>query len=265
MYTAWMIRNDSKIFPCIQHFYANENDVEETLYAAEWLYNSTRFPETKTLVLQIVAVWLQTIIVTGDSLQDAQDYISQRPYLFLSSKFLTIHYSKIICIPTKNLSLRELCQEIATALNQEFLRARFGGMYHTIQKCDEIFFRISSVGYDWYSIIHEFLKTSTGLEIRTISIVRDEESTGVKEAFYCKHMSLEEFARQDITLTVPQECGNKMNNYIHTQLSKGKSLRYLQNLQIDADSLNLNLKRLTCMENNYALGKIQKYDEYVIN
>ena len=40
--TAWMLRRDGIVFPCQWHYYGNADpaEVEETLYAAEWLYNA---------------------------------------------------------------------------------------------------------------------------------------------------------------------------------------------------------------------------------
>lgn len=39
--TAWMIRQDGKAFACTSHYYADSEDAEDTLYAAEWLYKHT--------------------------------------------------------------------------------------------------------------------------------------------------------------------------------------------------------------------------------
>ena len=42
--TAWMLRRDGTAFPCQWHYYGSTDpaDVEETLYAAEWLYEAPR-------------------------------------------------------------------------------------------------------------------------------------------------------------------------------------------------------------------------------
>lgn len=72
---------------------------------------------------------------------------------------------------------------LKTELNQEFLRARYGGMYDTDPESKEMVFRISSIGFNWYGMIADFVKKSP-FPIETITIVRDRESTGVKEGFY---------------------------------------------------------------------------------
>ena len=47
--TAWMLRRDGIAFPCQWHYYGNADpaEVEETLYAAEWLYDATQSEETR--------------------------------------------------------------------------------------------------------------------------------------------------------------------------------------------------------------------------
>ena len=42
--SAWMLRRDGMASPCQWHYYGNADpaEVEETLYAAEWLYDSTQ-------------------------------------------------------------------------------------------------------------------------------------------------------------------------------------------------------------------------------
>ena len=46
--TAWMLRWDGTAFPCRWHYYgsADPTDAEETIYAAEWLYDATQSEET---------------------------------------------------------------------------------------------------------------------------------------------------------------------------------------------------------------------------
>ena len=57
--TAWMLRRDGTAFPCQCHYYGNADpaEVEETLYAAEWLYDATRSEETRQLCLDLIAAY----------------------------------------------------------------------------------------------------------------------------------------------------------------------------------------------------------------
>ena len=52
--TAWMLRNDGVAIPCIQHIYANLNELDETLYAAEWLYKNTTSEKARETVLRLI-------------------------------------------------------------------------------------------------------------------------------------------------------------------------------------------------------------------
>ena len=57
--TAWMLRRDGTAFPCQCHYYgkADPAEVEETLYAAEWLYDATQSEEIRQLCLDLIAAY----------------------------------------------------------------------------------------------------------------------------------------------------------------------------------------------------------------
>ena len=57
MQNAYMIRSDGKEFPVTIHLYGAMDDPEETLYAAEWLYNHTQFQSVKDLIVKLVAAY----------------------------------------------------------------------------------------------------------------------------------------------------------------------------------------------------------------
>ena len=50
---AWMVRQDGEAFPCLCLVYGSSEDIEETLYAAQWLYEHTAFDRTKELCLSL--------------------------------------------------------------------------------------------------------------------------------------------------------------------------------------------------------------------
>ena len=70
-------------------------------------------------------------------------------------------------------------------LNQEFLRARYGGMYNTVVGSREMVFRVSSMGFNWFNIIWNFVENNKS-KIDCVTICADEESTG-REAYYYNH------------------------------------------------------------------------------
>lgn len=57
--TAWMLRRDGIAFPCQWHYYGSTDpaEAEETLYAAEWLYDATQSEEIRQLCLDLIAAY----------------------------------------------------------------------------------------------------------------------------------------------------------------------------------------------------------------
>ena len=55
--TAWMLRRDGIAFPCQWHYYDSTDPAEETLYAAEWLYDATQSEEIRQLCLDLIAAY----------------------------------------------------------------------------------------------------------------------------------------------------------------------------------------------------------------
>ena len=80
--------------------------------------------------------------------------------------------------------IKNINRAINHELNQTFLRVRFGGLLNSRSDNNDIYFRISSSGFIWESAIYMFLeKYERNLGIRTVTVVRDGESTGSK-GFY---------------------------------------------------------------------------------
>lgn len=247
MKTAWMIRNDGKDFPCVQHIYANPDDVQETLFAAEWLYGHTRHEETKQLALETVATWAASLTNAKDKLSHVTDTIFKELHTFLSLEFYVDNQDEIEAIATDDLSLDALCKEVAAELNQEFLRARYGGMYHTEANSQDIFFRISSVGFDWYGIIRNFV-TSVDYPIEHIIIVRDEESTGAENIVYLNLSTKEFLSAPPMRLTVDRHDrtirGGMITRSMFAELEEGDSIR-----QRERNSMSIDYELLMREEN----------------
>lgn len=176
--TAWMIRRDGLEIPVVQHIYGDPNELDETLYAAEWLYNNTAEPETQKLVLQLISAYGRKL-AAGHShpfraiLRD----IRKKSYIFLTEAFVREHLDEIPW--ADNFDINALALDVIKALNQEFLRARYGGMYATKPGCRDMYFRISSQYFEWRPIIENFLYRRRQW-IDTVTVVRDEESAGQK-------------------------------------------------------------------------------------
>lgn len=187
MATAWMIRNDGKAIPVTQHIYADTSEIDETLYAAEWLYQNTRHENVKSLVVQLIRKWGESFEAGNLNLVDViKREIDARPYKFLTKEFIDKIDVELYACKSSQTSIEELSKAIEEELNQEFLRARYGGLYNTNSSSKEMVFRISSKGFNWYNIIFNFVADAK-FKISSITIVRDEEATGVKDFYYRTH------------------------------------------------------------------------------
>jgi len=247
MNTIWMIRNDGKAFPCSQYIYANALNMEETLLAAEWLYTNTRHEESRQLAREMVAAWMASASVDDAFVSDAPDSLLQKPGCPLSQEFVKAHTEEVKAIPTENLDLNALCSEIVAELNQEFLRVQHGGVHHMGSSTKEMFFRISSVGFDWYNIMYNFI-TVADLPIEFIVIVRGEESTGAESRRYLR-LPIETFLAEQLP-SLSKLKGGVLVREIFAHLSYGSSLRHiLGDLMIDARSLANALAVISDWEN----------------
>lgn len=180
--SAWMIRRDGIVFPVVQHIYANPAEIEETLFAAEWLYEHTGCRQTQRNTAALVCAWMMKYS-TGDG-SDIRTKIYQeierRPYVFLTKKFV----DKIAGLWMPEFWMKEhadisrCCSRVAMDLNEEFLRARIGGTYHTVPGERKLYFRISSEDFNWSSVITDFLQKSL-LDYEEFYVVIDEESAEI--------------------------------------------------------------------------------------
>lgn len=237
MNNAYMIRNDGRAIPVTQHIYGSDN-IYETLAAAEWLYKNTKNNTTKLLVVDFVLLYGRTL-GNGDIIQQISDDIKSKPFKFLSIDFIKnisdLFEAEYI---TNTISdIDDLASLINYELNQEFLRARYGGMYNTTSNSREMVFRISSIGFNWFNIIYEFVYDNKSL-IDFVTIVRDEESTGMSNYYY-KHgnkifnkLPIDEF----ITISgnpIVEKFLSQQNNKHKVSLYEGKSIiRSFENMNL---------------------------------
>lgn len=252
---AYMIRNDGKAIPCTQHIYGNDDIVEETLYAAEWLYDNTQHAETRALIVNFVAVWGQSLKGSDKTSSKILKDISYKPYRFLSKSFVN-HISDSVDNYVEG-NLEDLNKLVIKELNQEFLRARYGGIYNSNSASREMVFRISSVGFNWYTIIWEFIY-SHKIDIDSVTIVRDEESTGTfgyykgKSNIY-KQMPIDEFLTEGGNPIV-ENLSLVNNNYVSItknilyRLNSGCSIQSLYRLNINEHRLTSKLNVLNYIE-----------------
>lgn len=241
-----MIRNDGRAIPVTQHIYGSD-DIYETLAAAEWLYKNTKNNTTKNLVLDFIVLYGRTL-GNDDIVQQILNDIKSKPFKFLSIDFIKNISDLLEAEYITNITsdIDDLASLINYELNQEFLRARYGGMYNTASNSREMVFRISSIGFNWFNIIYEFVYNNKSL-IDSVTIVRDEESTGISDYYY-KHgnkifnkLPIDEF----ITINgnpIVEKFSRLQNNRYYDLLSEGKSITQSfknMNLSIIFDSCSL--------------------------
>ena len=229
MDNAYMIRNDGKAIPVISHIYGSEN-IYETLFAAEWLYKNTKNNTTKNLVLDFIVLYGRTL-GNDDIVQQILNDIKSNPYKFLSVDFIKNISDLLRHVYVSDIDgdLNDLMSLVNYELNQEFLRARYGGMYNTLSNSREMVFRVSSIGFNWFNIIYEFVYDNKSI-IDFVTIVRDEESTGMSNYYY-KHgnkifnkLPIDEF----ITINgnpIVEKFSRLQNNRYYDLLSEGKSIK----------------------------------------
>ena len=199
MYNAYMIRNDGKEIPVKIHPYGNPEVVEETLYASQWLYQNTKNKTTKDMILCLIRSFAFSELGATENVKEQLiNWVSGLKYIVLTEDFIeSLPDLDDVPIADTNTVNQLVCDE----LNQEFLRARLGGLVNSFVGSKEMVFRVSSVGFNWFNIIYMFVNNNKR-EISSVTIVKDEETTGYENYFYSykgevyDRMPIDEFLTQ---------------------------------------------------------------------
>jgi hypothetical protein len=195
--TAWMIRNDGMEIPVVTHIYADTDEVDELLALAWFLWEND--PKSWRIVLEFLDLWAycalpkrlsSRIFVFEEVIRAVKQYLSARPYRIFPEDFAKTVACCAWTLRKRGKGIREWDLELAReenvkqrgrymidTLNQRFLRARYGGEYNTVSGCRDIYFRVSSVGFDWFPIIRGFVEKSIDM-IDTVTVKRDGGSAG---------------------------------------------------------------------------------------
>lgn len=133
----------------------------------EQYINSNDTPDT---LLDKLAKWLNGIQNTYEYAYSVDEYIaiheSAQNWNDLDSlvEFIEVVYS----------SLKDISKHIAHALNQQFVRVRYGGEYNSDRASRDIWFRISSTGFNWADIIYVWLINNyKQYQVKHVNVVRD--------------------------------------------------------------------------------------------
>ena len=189
---AWMVRKNGEAIPVVIHPYGKPDgdddlDLLETLEAGEWLYNNTEKEGTKLDVIQFIVSYADYFKDRDESrVKFLLDKVAgDKQSSPLSKKFVMSIKSRINGSGDGADKLNYFNKKVCDDLNNEFLRAHFGGLQNSHAGSREMSFRVSSDGrVDWFDAIYVFVSNyKNKLGIKSVTIVTDEESTGA-EKFY---------------------------------------------------------------------------------
>jgi hypothetical protein len=207
MTSAWMIRNDGLEIPVVTHVYGTPEDEyydidDENTYVATFLLKHGK--TTNAVIDKYFIVYFSALIRQG---VDPEQYIKELPYRAVfddSNEYLSGLWNKYKSLVPQTINKYDVAavnRDINHELNQAFLRARVGGRYDTVPGNKDAYFRISSAGFIWDTVIDTFLRGKRSL-ISTVTIERDSESTGSNKMYTTRkgsiidHMPLETFLEE---------------------------------------------------------------------
>lgn len=172
--TAWMLRRDGTAFPCVCHFYGSADDIHETLYAAEWLYDATGDEKTRELIYELIRTYGASLNRHRNWARNIVAEIKQTPYVFLTRDFV-MRLAAFSASGGGQLCM--LNRAVMRALDAEFTRVRLGGMYDTVPGNRDLYFRVSGTGSGLMPIFRAFTEAHSADE-DTVTVMWDPESTG---------------------------------------------------------------------------------------
>lgn len=203
MANAWHLRQDGKAFPVKVHLYAmGDGDLSSEAEVAAFLLK-TNSADTK-LSQRVIDAWIALCLEDKVRYDDTEEDIietirnlpNELPYHFAyplsGDELVEIHkavnnfndvetlYDFIDKILIEEFD--SLCLGIRRSINQQFCRVRYGGKYNTVRGSNSIYFRISSVGFNWRDVIYNFVSDiKQSKRISDITICRDPESDDANE------------------------------------------------------------------------------------
>lgn len=229
MNKAWHLRQDGKAFPVKVHMYCmDDEDLSSEAEVAAFIISSKS--KDQDIAEYVLDAWMALLIeqeVSYDADEDdIEDTIRQSlgslPYHFsyplTDNELISIHkrqnnYSDVDSlydfIDNVRDNLTKIQSDIKQSMNQQFCRVRYGGQYNTVLGNNEIWFRISSAGYNWVDTIYVFVSSLVrGYKLTHITICRDSESDNrdedkedyfykAKDGTLYKHMPIDEYLEEE--------------------------------------------------------------------
>jgi len=246
---AYHLRQDGQYFKVVVHLYAMGNDDLSSEAEVASFIISTNSQDVE-LAKQVIDAWLAKQITEiplyfNYNMDYLIDYVfAHLPYKFMVS--LPINTYKEIHNELGNytldtvedyvdtLDISKLQLDIKHSFNQQFCRVRYGGQYNSRASLPELWFRISSVGYNWADTIYEFVTNfKNKYDVLDVSICRDAESDDTEEEVFYKakdgalyfHMPLEEYLTEEHEHSVVFANTNSgVYHYVKSRLNGGHML-----------------------------------------
>lgn len=260
MTKAWHLRQDGKAFPVQVHLYPMQDEdlSSEAEVAAFIIKTGSKGQGISKYVLDAWMAMLIENVVNYDADSDdilhcISEQLGKLPYKFaypLSvAELLAIHesennyndidtlYEFIDAVRDK---LSDIQLEIKQVINQQFCRVRYGGKYNSTAGNTGIWFRVSSIGYNWANTIYIFtIENYRQLGIETITVCRDPESDHgfsasdddyfyrAKDGAVYYNMPIEEFLQEEHEHSIvfsASSINSGVLAFIRSELSKGENL-----------------------------------------
>jgi len=193
MFDACMISRTGKVYPCEAHPYMDPDFGYMNITAIPWFYYHIEMPEWKTALIDLIAYYaMERFHIKSDvSANLKKEHLASFEGV---SDFLDAHSIEIehALNNKKSSSYYSSCQDLITHLStQEFMRVRYGGVYHTVPGNREIYFRISSNDFDWTSIVYSIV-SENAFFIDYVTVVRDLASTNDGRFYFLDGMEIDQ-------------------------------------------------------------------------
>lgn len=221
---AWHLRQDGQAFPVKVHLYCEgDDDLSSEAEVSAFIIKTNS--KDQDLARYILTAWMAMLIENTVNYDDEGEEIvsavskamKQLPFKFQypleESELLSIFRSYEFNVDSLyefidevRENIDDLQLKIKRSINQQFCRVRYGGKYDTHAGDSEIWFRISSVGYNWANTIYEFTSNMRRrLSLSHITICRDNESDNshtdyfykAKDGVSYRHMPIDEFLGEE--------------------------------------------------------------------
>lgn len=264
--TAYHLRQDGRYFKVVVHLYAmGDDDLSSEAEVSAFIINTES--DDIRLAKEVIDAWLaMRIALIPRFFEYPMDYLidyalSHLPYKFMSplpnGAYLKIHNElgnytvESLLDYIDSLDIDYLQNAIKHLFNQQFCRVRYGGQYNSRAGLPELWFRISSVGYNWANTIYEFVTNFKNKhDVLEVSICRDAESDNTEDEIFYKakdgavyfHMPLEEYLAEEHEHSVVFSSVNSgVYRHIKSRLSHGNMLTdILADLHFDGIDVDAN-------------------------